>query len=102
MGEAQVIAIATEPVSGNDESAGGVYDASGGLFSDAEFQERVKVVMNAIDPANDPDGEKFRRCLAETHTYLSLFDRGLRQMQADMSMMGGPFGLMKKMFGGKS
>jgi hypothetical protein len=77
---------------------GGVVDASGGIFSDEEFQERVRVVMNAIHPDNDPDGEKNRRCIAEIHTYLSLFDKGIREMQSEMAMMGGPFGLMKKMF----
>lgn len=72
---------------------------AGGIFSDAEFQERVAVVMNALDPENDPTGEKNRRAIAEIHTYLSLFDRGIRQMQSDMVNMGGPFAMVKKMMG---
>lgn len=71
----------------------------GGFFSDTEFQERVSVVMNALRPENDPDGEKYRRCLAEIHTYLSLFDRGIRQMQTDVTAAGGPFAMMRGLFG---
>lgn len=81
----------TETDSPNQEEVGGV-------FSDAEFQERVEVVMNALKPENDPDGEKQRRAIAEIHTYLSLFDRGIRQMQTDMVASGGPMGMMKTLF----
>jgi hypothetical protein len=64
------------------------------LFDNDQFQQRVAVVMEAIK-----DPEKERRCVAEIHTYLSLFDEGFRQMGQEIAMGGGPFALMKKMFG---
>lgn len=89
--------LATQPVPERidipapEETSG---QASAGVFSDDEFQKRVDVVMEAIK-----DEEKMRRCLAEIHTYLSLFEQGFREMQQDMLLNGGPFALMRRMFG---
>jgi hypothetical protein len=67
---------------------------TGGLFTNEAFQERVTVVMEAIK-----DEEKHRRCVAEIHTYLSMFDEGMRMMQAEIASGGGPFAMMKKLMG---
>lgn len=64
------------------------------FFSNEEFQRRVNVVMEAIT-----DPEKERRCIAEIHTYLSLFDNGMRQFMVEMAQTGGPMGMMKAMMG---
>ena len=65
-------------------------------LSNDEFQRRVTVVMAAIE-----DPEKFRRCIAEIHTYLSMAEQGFREMQADMIANGGPMAMFKKMMFGR-
>jgi hypothetical protein len=67
--------------------------AVGPMFTNDDFQQRVEVIMAAIE-----DPEKFRRCIAEIHTYLSLFDEGFRQMGQDIANGGGPFAMIKAMF----
>jgi autonomous glycyl radical cofactor GrcA len=72
-------------------------EVTGGFsLSNEEFQRRVEVVMAAIE-----DPEKYRRCIAEIHTYLSLFEQGFRQMQNEMIASGGPMGMFRKMFMGR-
>lgn len=68
----------------------------GGLFSDEEFQKRVAIIMAAIE-----DEAKFRRCVAEIHTYLSLIVEGFSQMQMEMMSGGGPMALIRKMMGAR-
>lgn len=65
------------------------------FFSDEEFQRHVSVILEAIKA----DREKELRCIAEIHAYLSLMDKGFRQMFADMAKIGGPIGMMRAMFG---
>lgn len=81
------------PVSPPAETAGG-----GGLtFTNDEFQQRVKIVSAAIE-----DPAKFRQCIAEIHTYLSLFDEHVRGMQQEMANAGGPMQMFRMMMrGGK-
>jgi hypothetical protein len=67
------------------------------IIENGEFQRRVEVIMNAIHPDNLNAEENQRRLYAEVHTYLSLFDEGMRQSMLDMASMGGPFGMLKKM-----
>lgn len=63
-------------------------------FSNEEFQKRVSVVMEAIE-----DEEKFRRCVAEIHTYLSMFEEGFRGFTQEMANVGGPFAMFRKLMG---
>ena len=67
------------------------------IIDNDEFQRRVEIIMNAIDPTNENAQENTRRLFAEVHTYLSLFDEGMRQSFMDMQAMGGPFSIIKKM-----
>lgn len=72
----------------------GVPPSIGSLFDNDQFVARVAVVQAAIE-----DPVKMRQCIAEIHTYLSLFDEGFRNMGQEMAMSGGPFQLMKKLMG---
>lgn len=63
-------------------------------FSNEEFQNRVSVVMEAIK-----DDEKQRRCIAEIHTYLSMFEEGFRGFSQEMMNSGGPFSMLRKFMG---
>lgn len=72
-------------------------EIAGGLaLSNEEFQRRVTVVMAAIE-----DPEKYRRCVAEIHTYLSMFEQGFREMQNEMMNSGGPMAMIRKMMVGR-
>lgn len=84
------------PVESPEEESSPVEVTGGLALSDEEFQRRVTVVMAAIE-----DPEKFRRCVAEIHTYLSMFEQGFRQMQNEMLASGGAMGMFRKMFLGR-
>jgi len=68
---------------------------------DDEFQHHVAVIMAALDPAREDSEANTRRCLAEIHAYLAFFDKGFRQMGADVASMGGPMQMFRKMILGK-
>ena len=72
------------------------------ILENDEFQRRVEVIMNAIHPDNPNADENLRRLYAEVHTYLSMFDQGIRQSMVDIAGMGGPFAMIRRMMGGKS
>lgn len=87
----------SEPHMAEGTVEGSPVEIAGGLsLSNEEFQRRVEVVMNAIK-----DPEKKDRCIAEIHTYLSMFEQGFREMQNEMIANGGPFAMMRKMFMGR-
>lgn len=89
------LASVPEPDSPADPTAAS--DPAGGFsLSDEEFQRRVAVVMEAIK-----DPEKMNRCIAEIHTYLSMFEQGFREMQREMIAGGGPIVMIRKMLFGK-
>jgi hypothetical protein len=85
------------PVADNPQEESVESPTVGGLaLSNEEFQRRVNVVMQAIE-----DPEKYRRCVAEIHTYLSMFEQGFREMQNEMMLNGGPMAMVRKMFMGR-
>lgn len=87
---------APEPQAGNDD-APPVEELPGVSIvhpiSNDAFTHRVDVLMNAM--RDNPENQL--RCMAEIHSYLSLFEEGFREMQTEMAAGGGPFGLLRKM-----
>lgn len=63
-------------------------------ISNDAFQHRVQVVMDSM--RDNPENQL--RCMAEIHSYLSLFEEGFREMQQAMESGGGPMGLIRMMF----
>jgi len=83
----------SSPTSGEESAPDANTEVTFG-FSNEEFQKRVSVVMEAIQ-----DEEKFRRCVAEIHTYLSLFEEGFRGFTKEIASGGGPFAMFRKLMG---